>query len=76
MIEQERDDLLRRLEAGQAEMRADLVRIEGKVDALDDKVDALDGKVDALDDRVSDVARAVRELGGDVADDPPEEAAG
>ncbi|MDE0158880.1 MAG: hypothetical protein OXN24_02285 [Candidatus Dadabacteria bacterium] len=39
-------------------------------------LERIEGKVDALDDRVSEVARAVRELGGDVADEPPTEATG
>ena len=40
------------------------------------RLQRIEDKVDAVDTRVSDVARAVRELGGDVADDPPTEATG
>ena len=41
-----------------------------------ERLERIEAKVDAVDDRVSDVARAVRELGGHVVDEPPVEATG
>ena len=56
MTEQERDELLLELRDTQRDHGERLQRIERKVDAVDN--------------RVSDLARAVREIGGDVADEP------
>ena len=60
---------LERIENTQAEHGERLEHIEMTQAEHGDKLNAIDG-------RLSDVARAVRDLGGDVADDPPEEAAG
>lgn len=65
MTDEQRDELL-------LDLRDRLVRIEGDHGA---RLRRIEAKVDAVDARVSDVARAVRELGGDV-DDPPAEATG
>ena len=40
-----------------------------------ERLERIEAKVDAVDDRVSDVAQAVRELGGHL-DEPPAEATG
>ena len=40
---------------------------------LRDDVRRIEGKVDAVSDQLQDVARAVREIGGDVPDERPHE---
>jgi predicted RNase H-like nuclease (RuvC/YqgF family) len=47
---------------GEMATRADLARVEGKVDKLDGKVDKLDGRVDKLDGRVDKLDGRVDKL--------------
>ena len=68
MTDQQRDALLERLERGQADLR-DTLRDHGE------RLNRIEAKVDAVDDRVSDLARALRELGGHVGE-PQAEATG
>ena len=69
MTDQERDALL-------LGMRADVRRLDKRTERTERKVDVLATTVDAMSDQLQDVARTVRELAGDVADDPPHEATG
>ena len=55
---------------------ADLAAVRAVQDDLGDRLERIEGKVDAVSDQLQDVAQAVRELGGDVPDEPPEEATG
>ena len=75
MDDGERDELLRGIASDMAEVKATLSEHGTKLDSLTETVDVIRGTVNAMSNQIQDVARAVRELGGDV-DVPPEEATG
>ena len=47
-----------------------------KFDEARSERERIEAKVDAVSDQVQEVARVVGELGGNIVDDPPEEAFG